>query len=159
MLWAASTVCILFTCLPACRVSSAPTPFLSRVQSALDDVEEHLQPFLEAGPKEMAEQVTGGSCCVGAAPHPLNSLAAAGCGRRCCCATALPPTPCVCLSVCLSICLPVCLQLTPLERLKAHLALAQAAVVLYTLDRQLDAAKLEGHPIQKELVRLWLWLV
>jgi 1,6-anhydro-N-acetylmuramate kinase len=44
------------------------------------------------------------------------------------------------------------MQLTPLERLKTHLALAQAAVVLYTLDRQLDAAKLDSHPIQKEVV-------
>jgi hypothetical protein len=43
--------------------------------------------------------------------------------------------------------------LTPLERLKAHLALAQAAVVLYTLGRQLDAAKMDTHPVQKELVR------
>lgn len=42
--------------------------------------------------------------------------------------------------------------MTPLERLKTHLALAQAAVVLYTLGRQLDAAKLDNHPIQKELV-------
>ncbi len=48
------------------------------------------------------------------------------------------------------------LQLTPLERLKTHLALAQAAVVLYTLDRNLDAAKLDSHPIQKELVSLVL---
>jgi hypothetical protein len=47
---------------------------------------------------------------------------------------------------------PVSVQLTPLERLKTHLALAQAAVVLYTLDRQLDAAKLDSHPIQKEVV-------
>lgn len=129
------------------------------MQSALDDVEEHLQPFLEAGPKEMAEQVTGGSCCVvltlqpaeqpGSSP-PRPSL------LLLCNSIHLHPHP-VC--VCLSVQIFACLQLTPLERLKAHLALAQAAVVLYTLDRQLDAAKLEGHPIQKELVGLQLWLV
>jgi len=53
---------------------------------------------------------------------------------------------------CVMQCVPCCMQLTPLERLKAHLALAQAAVVLYQLDRQLDAAKLDKHPLQKELV-------
>lgn len=57
-----------------------------------------------------------------------------------------------------AMCNPMCpcrMQLTPLERLKAHLALAQAAVVLYQLDRQLDAAKLDKHPLQKELVGDW----
>lgn len=144
MWWAAAIVC---TCLPA-DFLTCPHPLpLPLLQSALDDVEEHLQPFLEAGPKEMAKQVTGVALAACAdASHPLTILAAAVAS------THFHPHPaCVCL--------PVCLQLTPLERLKAHLALAQAAVVLYTLDRQLDAAKLEGHPIQKELVRLWLSLV
>jgi hypothetical protein len=51
--------------------------------------------------------------------------------------------------------------LTPLERVKVHLALAQSVVTLYQLHRRLDAANLDSHPIQKELVRAWngtLWL-
>lgn len=45
------------------------------------------------------------------------------------------------------------MQLTPLERVKVHLALAQSVVVLYQLHRKLAAAKMDNHPLQKELVR------
>lgn len=51
-------------------------------------------------------------------------------------------------------CWPCCLQLTPLERVKVNLALAQSVVTLYQLHRRLDAAALDKHPIQKELVRV-----
>lgn len=73
---------------------------LRTVKAALDDLEEHMQPFLEASPKDIAA------------------------------------------------------QLTPLERVKVNLALAQSVVTLYQLHRRLDAAALDKHPIQKELERL-----
>jgi hypothetical protein len=61
---------------------------------------------------------------------------------------------CSCASSSLLLQCRCCLaQLTPLERVKVHLALAQSVVTLYQLHRRLDAANLDKHPIQKELVR------
>jgi len=44
------------------------------------------------------------------------------------------------------------LQLTPIEQVKANLALAQAVAVLFQLHSRLNASKLENHPVQKDLV-------
>ncbi|KAF8065949.1 hypothetical protein HT031_003010 [Scenedesmus sp. PABB004] len=74
---------------------------LEAVKCALDDLETHMTPFLEAAPRDLVA------------------------------------------------------QLTPQERVRAHLALAQAVMVLFQLHRRLDGAALgEAHPAHKELERL-----
>lgn len=162
-------ISVLTTAAAAPLLPSPPNKQTHNQQSSLEDVEEHLQPFLEAGPKEITAQVRGVlNTHAERQMHPTALHLLGGGGHKAVTSSGssvfcvLLNTPYTLVFTCASTqtVKPHHTQLTPLERLKTHLALAQAAVVLYSLDRQLGAAKLTGHPIEKELVSwLYAWLL
>jgi hypothetical protein len=102
-----------------------------------------MQPFLEAGPQEIATQVGGAR--LGACSACGNIASAMSVLRR--------PTPADTTCTCTP---PPATrprhQCTPLERAQLQLCLAQAAMGLFQLHARLDAANLDSHPVQKELV-------
>jgi hypothetical protein len=116
---------------------------LHGVKTALDGLEEVLMPFLDVPPRELAAQVRRRLLLL----LPLLSEPLAECTP-----TTFDKT--VYNHQNMPMCYVILTQLTPVERVKVQLALAQAVAVLFKLYCSLAAAKLpESHPFHRDMVR------